>query len=369
MELRPPWREYIKIPYVLEPQTEVKIYRSIFGRQIDDSFLPRVLENFARVIISSRMKTECKPLSDWIKNIKKYEKYCDESGILLRMEIYSGIIPPWLSDEDRKNFTATHRKNLIGEAEKEGEEGFSGRESIRMFREFFNRYSPRERLVDMKCIDDFFKHRIGREKRDAYIPENFLKSLIKWYDYLVLNEIKESLYFYNKEQISKDVLNYLFAVNHDVGSRVKCKFTGEEIEVTVDFFRLIGSFISGEQLSDRAALDGAKLIQQKYIEVMAQELQGPEGKAITETELYHELFNSYVRNLKEKALQPFLKNESFREAVKVFGTEDFKTFDTRLKDHVSYMIDNLIKKFNYTERGAKEICLYVIDNKLVEKFN
>ncbi len=360
---------YIKIPYALEPRTEVMIYRSIFGSQIDNYFLPRVLENFARVIISSRMKTECKPLSDWIRSIKKYEKYCDENGLLLRMEIYSGIIPSWLSDEDRKNFTAAHRKNLISDAEKEGGEGFSGRESIRMFREFFNRHSPRGKLIDMKCIDDFFKHRIGRDKRDEHIPGKFLESLIKWYDYIVLNEVKESLYFYNKEQISKDILNYLFAVNHDVGSKVKCKFTGEEIEVTIDFLKLIGSFISGEQLSDHATLFAAQQTQRKYIGVMAQELQGPDGKTITETELYQDLFNSYVRNLKEKALQPFLKNENFREAVKSFGTEEFRTFDTRLKDHVSYMINNLVKKLSYTEQGAKEICLYVLDNNLVEKFS
>lgn len=361
--------KYIKIPYILEPQTEVKVYRSVFGQQIDGFFLPKVLDNFARVVISSRMKIESKALATWVNNIKKYEKYCDENGLLLRMEIYSGIIPPWLSGEDKKNFTAVRRKDLIGEAEKEGEEGFSGRESIRMFREFFNRYAPRGKLIDMKCVDDFFKHRIGREKRDAHIPEGFLKSLIKWYDYVVLNEVKEALYFYNKEQISKDILNYLFAVNHDVGAKVKCKFTGDEIEVTVAFFRLIGSFISGEQLDDKAALLKAQQAQQKYIELVAQELQGFESKGITETEFYQELFNSYVRNLKEKVLQPFLKNENFREAVKSFGTEDFRTFDTRLKDHISYMINNLVNKFGYTEQGAKEICLYVIDNKLIEKFS
>jgi len=164
-------------------------------------------------------------------------------------------------------------------------------------------------------------------------------------------------------------LNYLFAVNHDVGSKTKCKFTGEEIEVTVDFFKLIGSFISGEQLNDKDALAFAQEVQRKYVEVMAQELQGFEGKNITETELYQELFNSYVRNLKEKALQPFLKNENFREAIKSFGTEEFKTFDTRLRDHVKYMIGNLVGKCDYTEQGAQEICLYAIDNKLVEKFS
>ena len=73
--------------------------------------------------------------------------------------------------------------------------------------------------------------------------------------------------------------------------------------------------------------------------------------------------------MKEKVLEPFLKNDNFREAIKCFKTDDFKTFDTRLKEHIIHMIKNLVDKFGYTEQGAKEICLYVIDQKLVEKFS
>ncbi|MGD9097634.1 MAG: serine protein kinase PrkA, partial [Desulfobacterales bacterium] len=54
--------EYIKIPYILDLNTEIAIYRNIFGRQIDDSFLPRVLHNFARVVISSRLNTRSEAL-------------------------------------------------------------------------------------------------------------------------------------------------------------------------------------------------------------------------------------------------------------------------------------------------------------------
>jgi predicted Ser/Thr protein kinase len=43
--------EYITIPYVMDLATEVQIYRNIFGKHIDERFLPRVLHNFARVII------------------------------------------------------------------------------------------------------------------------------------------------------------------------------------------------------------------------------------------------------------------------------------------------------------------------------
>ena len=168
--------------------------------------------------------------------------------------------------------------------EKEGERGFSGRESIKLFGDFFSRYGSKPNLINMANVVDYFKHKIGSERRDEHIPGNFIDSLVDWYDYVVLSEVKEALYFYNKEQISEDILNFLCAVNHDPGDKVKCKFTGKEIEVTIDFFKLVGRYITGEQMGDSMALDYAQEIQQKYIEVMAQELQGPGGKTITETE-------------------------------------------------------------------------------------
>lgn len=357
--------QYNKIHYVLDVPTEINIYRSIFGDQTDFYFLPRILENFARVIISSRMNIESSSLKAWIPEITKYKKYCDESGFLLRMEIYGGVIPPWLSGEDRKKFTAKVRRSLIVEAENEGEKGFSGRDSVKLFGEFISRYGGKPALINMSNIVDYFKHRIGKEQRNDHIPKNFINSLVGWYNYLVLSEVKESLYFYNKDQISEDILGYIYAANYDVGNKVKCVWTGREIEITVEFFKTIGAYFTGREMSDKDALAHVRDIQKKYTEIVAQD----RTVKITETDLYQELFASYVRNLKEKVLQPFLKNENFREAVKSFKTKEFETFDTRLKEHVVYMIRNLTEKFGYTEQGAKEICLYVVDQKLLEKFS
>ncbi len=357
--------QYNIIRYVMDVPTEVNIYRSIFGGQIDKYFLPRVLDNFARVVISSRMNQACQPLQEWIPNVAKYNRYCDESGLLLRMSIYGGIIPSWLSEEDRKRFTVQVRRKLIAEGENEGKEGLSGRDSIRLFSELASRYSGKPNLISMSNVTDFFKHKMGRDQRDKHIPKNFIQSLVNWYDDTVLSEVKECLYFYNKEKIAEDILHYLCAVNYDIGTKVKCKFTGKEIEVTVEFLKLVGAYVVGREMNNKFALDYARDIQKKYAEILAQDREAN----ITESELYKELFAAYVKNLKEKALQPFLKNENFQETVKAFGTEAFETFDTRLKEHVVYMIDNLKSKFGYTEQGAKEICLYAIDQKLSEKFS
>ena len=79
--------EYIKIPYVLDFRTEVEIYRSIFGKHIDNGFLPRVLHNFARVIISARLNSHSQAMRDWIGSTDRYRRYCDQNLHLLKMEI------------------------------------------------------------------------------------------------------------------------------------------------------------------------------------------------------------------------------------------------------------------------------------------
>ncbi len=368
---------YNMIPFVLEPSTEVQIYLTIFGETIRKRFLPRIFENFARVVISSRMKIqydpkkkESDPLKEWIPDIKKYDRFCDEYGILLRMEIYSGVIPDWLSEEDRKKFTAPIRRALIAAGEDEGARGFSGRESIQYFRDFFNSYSRRPSLINMDDIADFFKHKIGRNVRDDKIPKNFLDSLVDSYDYTILNEVKEALYFYNNEQISRDILRYLWAVNYDPGSKVRCEYTGEELEITLDFLASMASQLTGNQVETREALEFARDTQRKYAALVAREPRAArERTRISETDLYRDMFNAYARNLKEKVLQPFINNANFREAIKAFGTEGLEAFDTRLREHVIYMMKNLMEKFGYTEQGAKEICLYVLDKNLAEEFS
>ena len=36
--------------------------------------------------------------------------------------------------------------------------------------------------------------------------------------------------------------------------------------------------------------------------------------------------------------------------------------------HVMFLMKNLSEKYGYMEQGAKEVCIYVIDNDLARKF-
>jgi predicted Ser/Thr protein kinase len=358
--------EYIQIPYVLDLNTEVEIYHNIFGKHIGRSFLPRVLNNFARVILSSRLNKKSEALLEWIGDPKKYELYCDGNLQLLKMDLYTGYIPAWLTEEDRKRLTAKRRRKIIAESEIEGKLGISGRDSIKIFNEFYSKYAKDDKLINMSKVSSFFT-KAHKELQDS-IPPGFLDSLLRMYNYTVLQEVKESLYYYNEEQISKDIQNYLFAVNFETGTVETCTFTGEKLEMTEDFFKTMEKCLMGEKANNHERYLFRRSIHQEYTaRTLTQEIL-LEGKPITATNVYNLLHERYVFNLKEKVLDPFLENENFRRAIKDYDTEDFKTYDKKIREDVAFMMNNLCEKWKYTEQGAKEICMYVIDNNLPNQF-
>ena len=358
--------EYIKIPYVMDFTTEVEIYRNIFGKHIDSDFLPRVLDNFARVIISSRLDIKSKALLEWIGDPKKYDAYCDSNLQLLKMELYAGYVPTWLSEENRKSLTAKRRRQILSEADTEGCKGFSGRESIKVFNSFYSRYAQEDKLINMNALVHYFTE--TRKDLSKSIPDGFLDALVHMYDYTVLQEVKESLYYYNEEKISKDIQNYLFALNYEIGAVETCEFTGEQLEITEEFLQGIEGRLLGTEVDKDARVSFRKDTQKEYTsKTLTQEIM-IDGCALSETELFHSLQERYLYYVNERVLDPFLKNENFRRAIKDYDEEDFGTYGKRIREEVTHMIKNLCTKYHYTQQGAKEVCMYVIDNNLAEKF-
>ncbi|HSO18189.1 MAG TPA: serine protein kinase PrkA, partial [Desulfosarcina sp.] len=356
---------YINIPYVLDLNTEVEIYRNIFGSRIDDSFLPRVLHNFARVIISSRLSLRSEAMLEWISDPAKYGRYCDKNLQLLKMEIYTGHIPEWLSEEDRKALTAQRRRRIIGESEKEGRQGISGRDSIKIFNTFFTTYAKSGELIDMAMLCKFFH---GQKELKASIPEGFLDSLLMMYDFSILQEVKESLYYYNEEQIHREILNYMFAVNFEPGAVETCTFTGEKLHVTEELLDGFERRMLGEKVEKVRLLNLRRDTQKEYTSrTLTQEIM-VSGTPPTQTRLFQSLKERYVYNLKEKVFDPFLENENFRRAIKDYAEEDFKTYDKKIREDVTFLMDNLMKRYRYTEQGAKAVCMYVVDNDLARRF-
>ena len=358
---------YVKVTYVLDYNTEVKIYKNAFGDQVEPHFLPRVLENMAKIIISSRLKTRSEALAEWLGDPREYALYCDANLQLLKMDIYAGVIPVWLTEEDRKNFNGKRRKAIIAESEFEGDRGFSGRDSLKIFNDFYSAHAKKDKPITMAMVCHFFKQ--YSVPPSWTVPEGFLDSLLRLYDYTVLQEVKESLYCYNEERISKEIQNYLFAINFDIGRTEKCIYTGEEIEIAENFFDGFEGRILGEHSSPVQRRAFRMDIQKQYTSNTLTEEMLVKGKPLTETKLYQWLSQRYTHNLKERVLDPLLKNDNFRNAIKDYATESFKSYDKRIRSDVSILIENLKNNYKYTEPGAKEVCIYIIDSNIAARFS
>lgn len=364
-------QEIIKVSYILDPEQEVKIYEATYGSSISKNFLPKVLLNFAKVIISTRMKKDLTSIREWISEPNKYKSFCDKDLILLRMELYKAVIPKWISEEDKRKLDAKMRHKIIGEAmEKEGEEGCSGRDSLRLFWRFCSPYihSSSSKLINMSILAKFFSAEHS-ELPEGTIPDGFVSSLLNMYNYSILQEVKESLFYYNEDQISKDIQNYLFGIFQDIGAEKVCVYTDDRLKITEDFLSEIENRIKGATLTDQKREIFRRDLRKEFSRIIAQELVGADKKTVIHTKVYHDLYDQYSHNLKENVLDPFLKNENFRRAIKDYGKEEFKTYDTLIKRDVARLIEKLQSKFGYSEQGSQEVCIYAIDEKLVEKFH
>ena len=162
----------------------------------------------------------------------------------------------------------------------------------------------------------------------------------------------------------------MFAVNFEPGSVEICRFTGEKLEITEEFLAGFEGRLLGAKADQDTRLVFRQETQREYTgRALTQEIL-VEGRKPQDTLLFQQLHDRYVFNLKEKVLEPFLENANFRRAIKDYDTDAFRTYDKRIRDDVTFLINNLSsEKFKYTKQCAKEVCVYVIDNDLARKFH
>ncbi|MFA6923177.1 MAG: hypothetical protein WC223_02890 [Bacteroidales bacterium] len=356
----------VNIPYILDYNTEVEIYKNKFGESAISKFLPRVLSNFAKIIVSTRLNLDSPSINRWIQDSEKYRKYIDRNLLLLKMDIYTGKIPTWLSEEDIKTFDRQTRKEIIADSENEGTRGISGRQSLNVFNSFISKYTKTGKPITMDMVKSFFLQ--DSEKLTDYIPDGFVQSLEDLYDFNVLQEVKEAMYYFNETQISNDIQDYLFAINYEIGETVKCTNTGHLIEITDNFFKNFEAMFLGTTSSEEQRIQFRKDMQSEYVsKTLSQEIK-LQGKKITDTEQYKNLLSKFTRNLKENSLTPYIDNANFRRGIIDFGSQTFNAYDEKLKKEIKMLITNLKCKFGYTQDGAKQICVYVLDKDLARKY-
>ena len=356
--------ESLHMNYILDVETEKKIFRSKFGEEIDKYFMPEILESFIKSILYTRLDRENRAItSNWIKNKSKYTPYCDSGMQLLKLEIYGGKIPQWLTEEDRKNFTYTIRQEILDKSKFDGKQGISERQAIELFSDFFQKYSSNEEEIDIIHLVKYIKSNAEKFGTGA----DAIYAILRNYNYTVLQHVKESLYSYNTEKITQQIKNYLCALNYEIGTSIYCKFTGEQFVLTENFMDSIEEWLfQSESVSENEIQEFRNRHLRKLISETQRDID-MNNKDISETEQFKELYNRYAYNLKIKALEPL--NETYRHAIKDYNSSQFHSYEDGVKDTVRLLIINLIENNGYTVDGAIKVCLYVIDYDIPKEFD
>jgi hypothetical protein len=89
---------------------------------------------------------------------------------------------------------------------------------------------------------------------------------------------------------------------------------------------------------------------------------------ISKLDIYFSLNERYFFNLSQSILNQYFENEFFLKALNDYGKKSFTQHDKNIRESVTHLIDNLIRKYYYSEIGAIEMCKYVLENDLPKKF-
>lgn len=373
--------EIIDITYVTDPKVEMQIYKDAFGHDIERLFLPRVFENFAKIIVATRLDTTSEAIKRWLnKDLKRYSKYTDPNGLLIKMDIYSSSIPSWVSEEDIKKLTREIRLAIIKESELDGTSGISGRESVKLFKELMNKHQKSEKPISMEDLSMFFvdlrikKNKKINDEKDGEakkkivksIPEkSFFDTLQEIYDHSVAEEIKLALYEYNEEQINNDILTYLHAINMDMGTEEKCPWTGEKISANSDFFSIMEKKLFGNMNANIRSNLQKEYIQKTLQEVVHKKTDQEKSEIIKKSPQFKRLKDQYISRLKETSVSSLKDNDNFRNAIADYrDKEKFKTYDKKIKYNVELLLKVLQEKYKYTEEGAISVSIYALDSAL-----
>ncbi|KXB08912.1 hypothetical protein AKJ59_00145, partial [candidate division MSBL1 archaeon SCGC-AAA385M02] len=340
-------KKVTKMNYVLVPKTQNKIFHKVFGDGIDNRFHPNIIDSFSRILISTRMitKKDKNILLTWIDDADEYSFIIDDDLLILRMQIYDGDIPEWLSDIDVQNFVYDVRKSVIDMALEDGEKGVSDRKAIEIFGDLINYYSNDE-YIGIKKMKNYCE-RVNIDLLEK-IPQGFVDAVERYYIYIVSQEIKECMFVRNEEKIKRDLKNYLYSLNYNIGDTLTNPCTSDTFVLTKDWLKKIEMSMFGAY-NDTLRRNVFK----RYIsETICYE-------DIEQSEQFKKLYADYTYGLKSNILKEFQESKSFVQSINDYGTEYFNSYDNKIRKNVDNLITNMVDKYNYTTKSAKEVCRYI----------
>ena len=359
----------IIVPSLLDYTLEMQVYNANFGQNaFTEGFLPGIIEGFAKTVVSSRINNNSSQVIDKMLNTNKerYKYYTDDAYVLLRLNLFAGIMPTWLSEDDKKKFSHEQLKMVFKEFPEDGTKGISGRDANNYLsamladRDKMLRKDQKTRY-DMNKLKEFIRTKM---MPGTVLRPTFVDALENSYNYDLLTQINEALFMINEEHIDKDLADYVTTLSFEPGSQYVSLLTGREINVTPETFTMVENVMNipkDQRVKYRNYMRDTVVQQCMTSQEHAMEW-------LSGQEFFKKMKGTYLYNLRTNALKQYHSIDLLRDCVKEFGTQNYQGFDEKVRRDTKQLLKKLRTDFGYTVLGAKQVILYTIDNKLYDKF-
>lgn len=355
---------FIRVPYLLNYQEEVKIYqKQVEGLKDSSTFEPYALEILCLFSVMSRLRNSQvknytdKKLANIVTNLNPLEK---------AIFIATGDTPERLDVESRQ-ILRNGKNEMLTEFEYEnlyeGKFGLSPRD----MKNIIYKLSSRSKHVTIVEILDTLEKIITKKNEydflnmtpqaDYHHPARFIALIKEWALSKFDTELRDSLGMVDARSYEDYIRKYIENINSFIkGEKVKNAVTGKN-ELIDEYF--IKEFETNINLKE----DVDKFRSHLISKLGAYSLDNP-GKEIT----YSGVFESLAEKLKEsfrteqkKVIQVLSRNINFYES-ELHDEEKKKSspLSTENRDQIDKVIENLQEKFGYSQQGAMSVLKVII---------
>lgn len=355
---------FIKVPYLLDYKNEVNIYKDQV-KGLETKFEPHALNALCIFSIMTRLRAcheknyENSKLGEIAKSLNPFEK------CLLLSE---GLLPERLDFESKqllKSELTSIEDEYINENLYEGKFGLSPRDMKKLIYQITDRYEN----ITCENVLDFLSNLVNEKNNydflnmnsqgDFHHPTRFIALLTEHILTKYDHELRDSLSLVDDRSYKDYIQKYIENINSlSKGDKIKNKFTGK-FEECDEFF--IKEFESNLELKENPEIYRSHLLSK----LGAWFLDNPKSKID-----YVNVFPELLKQLQEsfrgeqlKVISTISNNIVFYQSEQSEDSDKETPLSKENKELIQNVIDNLMKKYYYSKRGAMALIQYTIKNK------
>ncbi|MFC1586775.1 hypothetical protein ACFL54_00555 [Planctomycetota bacterium] len=353
----------IDVPYLLSYQDEKRIYdqalRQITKRRHVSPHTTEVAGMWAVLTRLEKSKLHSTKQFDEDINttLRKLTPY-------LKMKLYNGEFDGILSQQDRVNLTRQVRRTLRNEYWYEGMDGCPTRILQNVFADIcetneercilpFDLYAGIQKVIDQGGVNYDFLNRKPTEGFHEF--ENFLEQVRDFHLEEVNREVETSILDINLEELDNKIRNYVLHVRaFNNNKTVKNPVTGKDEDPDESLMRYI---------EDTLEIPEEEKGEYRF-KILARATEAARtGKELVYRQTYADLYDAVEKALYQEKHAKIKWSLIYSTLSKMREGQDLSAVDKRTLKQIKVLLDNMIQKFGYCEKCARDMTLFFIEKK------